>query len=168
VIKLEDAQKFFEYKDSFEKFALDFFGLESTQVLTTKEVTCCEPEELLVAHMVWKLTFNHNQTYLAIFPNMRIAEHWRRLVLDYYHTLPEYMRTEVKTKHSEISTGTRCDLLFRVCDPNTGRGMTISTLYMIEPNLMVYRKYQEFMYSILPVMSTGDDKRQVIQFSRGY
>lgn len=168
MIKHDDIQKFYEYMNSYEKFALDFFGLESTQNLTTKEVSCREPEELVIAHIVWKLVFNQCQTYLAIFPNTRIADYWQHRVLDFYSTLPEYMKTELKSKRGEIDTGTACKILFRACDPNHGRGMTISTLYVIEPDLMVERKYQELMYGILPVMMSGNDKRQVIHYSRGY
>ncbi|MNC16469.1 hypothetical protein D3C75_643240 [compost metagenome] len=166
MIKHEDIISFYNYKDSFAKFALDFFGLETNQDMDSRELSLRDPEELVVAHIVWKTLFNQCQTFMVACANSKVADYWQRRVLDALSQLPEYMKTELRVKRGEIDTGTACRVLFQRVHENTGRGMTLSGLYVIEPHMLGERVHHEFMCSILPTMLSGKQNRQIIQYSR--
>lgn len=168
MIKHDDIHNFYNYMSSFEQFALDFFGLETKQDMASREITLRDPEELVVAHIVWKMLFNRCQTFMVACPNMKIAEYWQHRVLDALSELPEYMKSEMTFKRGEIETGTACKVLFQRIHENTGRGMTLSGLYVIEPQMLTERLRHEFMCSILPTMLAGKQQRQVVQYSRGF
>lgn len=168
MIKLEEFEAFYKYLGSFADFALDFFGIETTQDVESRQITLEGPEDLVVAHIVWKLVFNQGQTFMIATPSDRIAQYWHHRVIDAIAQLPEYMNCGMKIKRNEISTGTGCLALFRICSTNVGRGMTLSGLYVIEPHLIRENTYRDFMHSILPTMLSGTQNRQIVHHSRGY
>jgi len=168
MINLEHFNSYYEYKGSFEAFARDFFDIETTHDMTTPEVDFCGPEEVVLAHIVWNLLFHYDRTYMVVTPTARLAQHWCRVVADEILRMPEYMNCGLKKTRDVLEFGNGNRVIFRCCNENAGRGMTISSLYVIEPTLIKEHTYKEFMYGILPVIFAGRNNRQVITMSRGY
>lgn len=168
MITEEHFKLYYKYKGSFAEFARDFFGVETTHDLTTREVDFTGPEELIVAHLTWNLLFSYCSTYMVVAPTMRLAQHWSLLVAAAILHMPAYMNCGMKKTRDTLDFGNGNRAIFRVCSENAGRGMTLSNLYVIEPGLIKDRVYKEFMYGILPVMLSGRLNRQVITYSRGY
>lgn len=168
MITLEHFNLYHKYKGSFADFARDFFDVETTHDLTTRQVDFTGPEEVIVAHLTWNLLFSQVSTYMVVTPSARLAEHWCILVAAAILHIPPYMNCGVKKTRDTLDFGNGNRVIFRVCSENAGRGMTLSNLYVIEPGLIKERTYQEFRYSILPVMLSGHLNRQVITYSRGY
>lgn len=160
-----DIESFYNYMGSFEAFARDFFDVETDHDLTTDIVDYVGHEDIIIAHVIWSVLFKHNRTYLVALPTMIVARHWRQLVADALAKLPKYMVPEFRGRSDEIDVANGNKILFRVCNENTGRGMTISGLYIIEPPLI--KRYYEFMQSIIPTMTSGKN-RQTFNYSRGY
>lgn len=168
MISLEHFNSYYEYKGSFAAFARDFFDIETSHDMTTKEVDFCGPDEVILAHLVWTILFNYGSTYMVVAPTMRLAQHWCHAVAAAIHQMPEYMNCGLKKTRDALEFGNGNRVIFRCCNENAGRGMTLSSLYVIEPSLIKANTYQEFRYGILPVMLSGRDNRQVITLSRGY
>ena len=167
MIKHEDIQKFYEYKGSFPKFLLDFFGVETEQDLDTLDTHVTEPEEIVIAHIVWKLLFSDMfHTCMLVVPNQTMSVRWHGRIIDTIEQLPEYMTTKLITKWGCIETGTCNKLYIRVCNESIGRGMTLNGVYVIEPEMIKKDVYIEFMGSIIPSMFSTHG--QIVQYSRGY
>lgn len=164
-IQHADIESFYKYMGSFEEFARDFFDVETTHDLTTQIVNYVGHEDVIVAHIVWSSIFKHERTYLVACPSTVLVHHWRNLVADALVKLPDFMVPDIRGRRDELDIANGCKILFRVCNNNTGRGMTISGLYIIEPPLI--KNYYEFMQSVLPTMTSGKN-RQTFNYSRGY
>lgn len=168
MITMEHFNLYHKYKGSFAEFARDFFDIETTHDMTTREVDFQGPEEVVIAHLVWNLLFNYDSSYMVVAPSARLAQHWCQLVADAIARMPVYMNCGLKKTRDTLDFGNGNRVYFRSCTENAGRGMTISSLYVIEPTLIKDRTYKEFMYGILPVILSGRNNRQVITYSRGY
>lgn len=168
MITLEHFNLYHKYKGSFADFALDFFNVETTHDMTTREVDFCGPEEVVVAHLTWNLLFNYDRSYMVVTPTARLAHHWCILVAAAVLHMPKYMNCGMKKTRDTIDFGNGNRVYFRTCSENVGRGMTLSSLYVIEPGLIKDRTYNEFMHSILPVVLGGRVNRQAITYTRGY
>lgn len=158
---------FHKYCDSFESFALDMFGLETTADLSSRDTSYVGPEEMMVAMACWNIIFHYNKTLLIATPNARMAHHWHQLVLNALAEIPEEFKPQIKSRHLEISTCTDNRLRFGVVNENLGRGMTINWMTVIEPTMIVPRVYRNFYASIWPVIMSGRCN-QIIRYSRGY
>lgn len=168
MINLSDFNSFYAYKNSFEDFARDFFHVETTQDMTGALPEITGPEELIIAHLCYNLLLDAGKTYMVACPNQRLAHYWCQRVCYALAELPEYMMPGIKReRQDQISTGTGNVALFRAFSPNTGRGMTVQNVYVIEPQLAARRTYEEFFHSIYPVMASGKN-RQLFRYSRGY
>ncbi|MNC29634.1 hypothetical protein D3C75_778900 [compost metagenome] len=135
--------------------------------MTTREVDFTGPEEIVIAHLVWNLLFNYDRSYMVVTPTARLAQHWCMLVADAIARMPKYMNCGLKKTRDTLDFGNGNRVYFRTCTENAGRGMTISSLYVVEPGLIKDRVYKEFMYSVLPIVLSGRN-RQVVSYSRGY
>lgn len=167
MIKHEDITSFYEYQASFEKFLLDFFGVETEQDLSDLDARITEPDDIVIAHIVWKMLFGeYFGNYMLVVPNQTMAVRWHGRIIDTIAQLPDYMKTKTKTVWGRIETGTGTRLYVRVCNENIGRGMSLNGLYVVEPELIKQTVYNEFMASVIPCMfSTGG---QIVRYSRGY
>ena len=168
MITMEHFNLYHKYKASFAEFARDFFDVETTHDMTTREVDFTGPEEVILAHIAWNLLFNYDRTYMVVTPNGRLAQHWCSLVAEAIARMPAYMNCGIKKTRDTLDFGNGNRVIFRICSENAGRGMTLSSMYLIEPGLIKDRTYKEFMYGILPVILSGRLNRQVITYSRGY
>lgn len=169
MINMEHFNLYYEYKGSFEAFARDFFDVETTHDMTTKIVDYIGHEDIAVAHICWNLIFSTVNTFMVMTPTVRMAHYWSFMISSAMKRLPEYLHPGiVRDVHDEITTKNYSTVKFRPCDVNSCRGMTINTMYIIEPGMLTPRVYDEFMQSVLPTMTAGRKERQVIMQSRGY
>ena len=168
MITVEHVYKYTNYRSSFADFARDFFGVETTHNMDTREVDFVGPEELILALIVWNALFKFTSTYMVAAHNQIVADHWRHLLIDAVAALPEYLKRNIRTSRDlvEFDNGNR--VIFRVCSENAGKGMTLSSLYVVEPSRIKDGIYNEFMAGILPVILSGRSNRQIIRYSRGY
>lgn len=164
-VKHTDIDLFYEYTGNFDAFARIFFDVETTHDLATQIVNYVGHEDVIVAHIVWSAIFNHDRTYLVACPTVALVHHWRNLVTDALVKLPGFMIPDIRGRRDELDIANGCKILFRVCNENTCRGMTINGLYIIEPPLI--KRYYEFMQSVMPTMASGKN-RQTFNYSRGY
>lgn len=160
-------EMFRKYCDSFESFALDVFGLETTADLNEHDTSYVGPEEMMVAMACWNIIFHYDKTFLIATPNARIARHWQHLVLDALNEISDEFKPQIKSRDLEITTCTGNSLRFGVVNENLGRGMTINWMVVIEPTLIVPHVYRNFYAGIWPVITAGR-RNQVIRYSRGY
>lgn len=158
---------FHKYCDSFESFALDIFGLETTADLSSRDTSYVGPEEMMVAMACWNIIFHYDKTFLIATPNARMAHHWHQMVLDALDKIPNEFKPQIKSRNFEIRTCTGNHLRFGVVNENLGRGMTINWMAVIEPTMIVPHVYRNFYSSIWPVI-TARRCNQVIRYSRGY
>lgn len=167
MIKHDDIQKFYEYSGSFEKFMLDFYGVETKYDLTELDARITEPEEIVLAHIVWKMLFGGlDKNYMVVVPNQTLAVYWHGHIIDAINQLPDYMKTKLTTKWGCIETGTLVKLYIRVCNENIARGMTLNGVYVIESQMVKPRVYQDFMCSVVPSMFSTNG--QIVHYSRGH
>lgn len=167
MIKHEDIQKFYDYKGSFAKFLLDFYGIETDQDLDSLDARVTEPEELIVAHIVWKMLFGDIFShYMIVVPTQTLAVFWQGRILDSIAQLPDCMTTKPIVTRGCIEVGTFAKTFIRVCSENIARGMTLNGVYIVEPQLNKKWVYEEFMASIIPAMFSTNG--QIVQYSRGY
>ena len=168
MINLADFQAFYEYKQSFEDFTRDFFDIETTQDVTGPLPELTGHEDLVLAHLCHNILLDTGRTYMVACSTQRQAHYWCQLVCNALMQLPEFMNPGLKKEyHNQIMTGNGNIVRFEVISPNTGRGMTVQAVYIIEPDQVARRVYDEFFCSIYPTMSAGKN-RQLIRYSRGY
>lgn len=166
--KHEEFEAFYKYQGSFKDFALDFYGVETTQDMDTQEPNLTGPEELIVAHIAWKLTFGRATKLMVSTPNDRLAHHWHQLVIDALQVLPEYISSGCKVIHRQINTRLGGNsALFRTCNGQIARGMTLDVVYVIEPPLISPKTLHEFVQTIA-FTTLRRNSGQIFRYTRGY
>lgn len=150
----------------YEYFCESFFDYNGIDGDARGEQNYMGNEQDMVALLCWKILFHSNQTFMVAVPNGRLADHWHTLVNKALYSLPERMTRHLTSSRHLITSANGSRMMFEVVSRNTGRGQTITGMYLIESQLVNSTTYEQFWHSAMPTFYAA--KTQIVHYTRGY
>lgn len=113
-------------------------------------------------YMLWLSIFHSHKTCMFVSVNNALTKHHRQSLQFIYHDLPDWLKPRmlVNNVHTiEFDNGSR--IILRPCLEHTGRGMTVSFLFLDELAFGKHSTVMSFWHSIIPTLASTNSSRML-------
>lgn len=109
-----------------------------------------------VAYLLWEAMFKSEQTILVVSNVFSAAGEIMERVRYSYELLPDWLKPGVSVYNkASITFDNKSRVIARATTKNSGRGLSLSVLYVDELSAVDTKKAKEFWSAIRPTLSTG-------------
>lgn len=114
---------------------------------------------IAMAFAVWKFIFQPRCTSLIVGPNRYVVDKARQFATQLVERVPGF---NVERSRNRLEAPGCTSMLFNVANPDTGRGYTITNLFVL--NMEAFsNKQRQLRENIYPVMTSGKQHRKWIE-----
>ena len=115
--------------------------------------------EIAMAFAVWKFVFQPRCTSLVVGPNRYIVDRARQFATRLVERVPGF---NVERARNRLDAPGCTSMIFNVASPDTGRGYTITNLFVLNMEAFT-AKQKQLRENIYPVMSASREPRKWIE-----
>jgi hypothetical protein len=109
-----------------------------------------------VAYLLWEAMFKSEQTILIVSNVFSAAGEIMERIRYSYELLPDWLKPGVSVYNkSSITFDNKSRVIARATTKNSGRGLSLSVLYVDELSAVDSKKAKEFWSAVRPTLSTG-------------